>query len=562
MSTPAVKQEDTATTSQAPATTSIPQMTSAAPTPVSVVSAGTPVQTYPSPAHAQWAARKLGCANRPVNDTQSTFRNGNRPPSATASGECGVLDDKTSDVRPTSLSLREASQRTFRAQATVPTTQQPQASQYYAPTYQHYPYYQQYLANYSQQQQQHAAATAAHAHSSTPVTTRTSFSVATTPAPPTPVVAAHTPAVAAATTAQVATAQSSNLDTNDIATLNDALGSAGVDLRAEEESLQRQDASSHLQSTSSLYMQNRQYEDRSRKQPVKPAFNTLNLGQTMRTIGTEHKVTRIPEDSINYMALALKARLQDLIEAMIEASRYRKEAQFDRPANFYETLQPGATQGETPMWSIMVRSDVAKQLAVLERIEREDETRIRRARKERLALPPQHAANLAAQAEGGAMMGLAGAGGAVGVMGMSNGAGAIEDEQPKKKKKKDGPGVTARNLSEDVRKKMSNAVATQAAGLGKYSWMTASASTPAPKKAAAASTPGANANGAGGGSSTWARPYVPKKPQPAQAATTGAEVEEPKEDPSKITVTMRDAMFVIEKERGHGAGKGAARGWR
>jgi hypothetical protein len=312
-----------------------------------------------------------------------------------------------------------------------------------------------------------------------------------------------------------------------------------------------------------LYMQNRQYEDRSRKQPIKPAFNTVNLGTTMRTIGTEHKVTRIPEDSINYMALALKARLQDLIEAMIEASRYRKEAQFDRPANFYESLQPGATQGETPMWSIMVRSDVAKQLAVLERIEREDETRIRRERKERLELQTQHAASLAAQADGGAMMGITGTGGAVGVMGMSNGMGAMEDEQPKKKKKKDGPGVTARNLSEDVRKKMSNAVATQAAGLGKYSWMTASASTPAPKKAAAASTPGANANGgAGGGPSAWARPYVPKKPQQAQPATTGTEIEEPKEDPSKITVTMRDAMFVIEKERGHGAGKGAARGWR
>ncbi|TEB32259.1 hypothetical protein FA13DRAFT_1732019 [Coprinellus micaceus] len=531
MSTPAVKQDpDAATTSQAPATTSVPPMTSAAPTPVSVVAAGTPVQTYPSPAHAQWAAQM-------VIDPQLQQQAAN-----------------TGSTTPKPLT----------AQVTVPTTQQPQASQYYATAYQHYPYYQQYLANYSTQQQQHAAATAAHAHSSTPVTTRTSFSVATTPAPPTPVVAAYTPAaVATATAAAAQAAQSSNLDTNDIATLNDALGSAGVDLRAEEESLQRQDASSHLQSTSSLYMQNRQYEDRSRKQPIKPAFNTVNLGTTMRTIGTEHKVTRIPEDSINYMALALKARLQDLIEAMIEASRYRKEAQFDRPANFYESLQPGATQGETPMWSIMVRSDVAKQLAVLERIEREDETRIRRERKERLELQTQHAASLAAQADGGAMMGITGTGGAVGVMGMSNGMGAMEDEQPKKKKKKDGPGVTARNLSEDVRKKMSNAVATQAAGLGKYSWMTASASTPAPKKAAAASTPGANANGgAGGGPSAWARPYVPKKPQQAQPATTGTEIEEPKEDPSKITVTMRDAMFVIEKERGHGAGKGAARGWR
>lgn len=466
----------------------------------------------------------------------------------------------------------------FRNVAATPTAQQTQ-QQYYA-AYQHYPqYYQQYLA--AHQQQQHAAATAAHAHASAPVATRASFTVPTTPAPPTPVTAAHTPAIAqttpAATTAATTTHQanqSTNLDTNDIATLNDALGSAGVDLRAEEESLQRHDlqSSSQYQTTSSLYLQNRQYEDRSRKQPTKPAFNTLNLGTTMRTIGTEHKVTRIPEDSVNYLALALRARMQDLIEAMIEASRYRKEAQFDRPANLYESLQPGATQGETPMWNIVVRSDVAKQLAVLEKVEREDELRIRRERKERLELQTQHAANLAAQADGSAMMGITSTGPSA-MAGMSNGnaTGAGEDEQPKKKKKKDGPGVTAKNLSEDVRKKMSNAVATQAAGLGKYSWMTASAAaTPTPKKAApAASAPGTpsgsgtNANGnTGGGSSTWARPYVPKKPQQAQTTTSGTEVEEAKEDPSKITVTMRDAMFVIEKERGHGAGKGAARGWR
>ncbi len=48
-----------------------------------------------------------------------------------------------------------------------------------------------------------------------------------------------------------------------------------------------------------------------------------------------------------------------------------------------------------------------------------------------------------------------------------------EDGAPKKKRKKEGPGVTAKNMSEEVRKKMSNAAASHAAGLstGKYSWM-------------------------------------------------------------------------------------------
>ena len=74
----------------------------------------------------------------------------------------------------------------------------------------------------------------------------------------------------------------------------------------------------------------------------------------MRTIGTSHKVNRIPDDSVNYLALALRARLQDLITAMIAAANHRTDAQFDRSASLYED--------GSPMWSILVRSDVAKQL--------------------------------------------------------------------------------------------------------------------------------------------------------------------------------------------------------
>ena len=280
----------------------------------------------------------------------------------------------------------------------------------------------------------------------------------------------------------------------------------------------------------------------------------------MRTIGTAHKITRIPEESVNYLALSLRARLQDLITAMIEAANHRTDTTFDRPATLYED--------GSPMWSIIVRSDIAKQLAVLEKVEREEEMRLRKERKERAEMTAAHAAALAAQAIG--------APGGVGAAGTGGGGDGDEAEgSVKKKRKKEGPGVTARNMSEDVRKKMSNAVATQAAGLGgKYSWMTAAnTSTPAPKPKPAAATsasilgasgsttgtPAAsstgNSNSAAG--STWARPYVSvKKPSPG---ATGKET--PTEDDSRTMVTMRDAMFVIEKERGHGGGRGAARGW-
>jgi hypothetical protein len=255
----------------------------------------------------------------------------------------------------------------------------------------------------------------------------------------------------------------------------------------------------------------------------------------MRAIGTKHKVIKIPEDSVNYVALALRARLHDLLVAMAAASAHRTESQFDRTPSTY-------VDG-TPMWRVSVRRDVAKQIAALERAEREDEMRIRRERKE---LAAAQAATLAAHAPGAT-------------------TGDIEDGDggPKKKKKKaDGPGVTAKNMSEDVRKKMSNAVASHAAGLstGKYAWMNASNATPAPppkpKPAASpapatttapAPTPGSSASG-----STWARPYV---------STSGKANNSKEEEDTRRVVTLRDALFVVEKERGHGAGRGAAHGW-
>ena len=256
-------------------------------------------------------------------------------------------------------------------------------------------------------------------------------------------------------------------------------------------------------------------------------------------------MTKVPEDSVNYLALALRARLQDLVQDMIAASAHRTDTQFDRPASQYED--------GTAMWGILIRADVSKQLAAIERVEREEETKIRRERKERSEMAAAHAAALAAQSSGSAM--------AV--------DGELEDGQPKKKKKKaDGPGVTARNMSEDVRKKMSNAVASQAAGLGaKYAWMNTSVTaTPAakPKPAAPATptatsttsalTPATTTAPAASAASSWARPYVSAKPTTQSTAS-------PEAEDKRRPITLKDAMFVIEKERGHGGGRGSAMGW-
>ncbi|KAJ3744366.1 transcription initiation factor TFIID component TAF4 family-domain-containing protein [Lentinula detonsa] len=375
----------------------------------------------------------------------------------------------------------------------------------------------------------------------------------TTASTPTPVVAqssTSTPSVAA-----------NSIDTSDINTLRDALGSTGVDLRAEEESLQR---------TSDSSLTYRSYEDRTRKQPSKPNFNTTYLSNTILQITSAHKLTNPhpSADTVNYLALALRARLQDLITAMITAARHRTDTQFDSAPSMYED--------GSPMWSILVRSDVAKQLAALEKVEREEETKIRRERKERADMAAAQAAALAAQSVGSS----------------NGGSGGVEDDQDgfgggaKKKRKKDGPGVTAKNMSADVQKKMSNAAASHAAGLaGRYAWMTAGASSTPKKPAVAAaipSTPAISTTSTLGASSLtggptltttataatstiptasttgsgWARPYV--------SATKKATDSPPQEtfgEDTRTAITMRDAMFVIEKEKGHGGGRGAAKGW-
>ncbi|TFK29047.1 hypothetical protein FA15DRAFT_664711 [Coprinopsis marcescibilis] len=549
------------------------QMTAA-----TTITAGTPVPTYPSPAHAQWAAT----GQIPIDPALQQQSTPQTPQNAAAT--------TVAAPKPTHTTITPATATSAQAAA---------VQAYYSAFTQHYPHnyaqhYQQYMAAaisqaaQAQHSQQHTPAHSnAQAHTPTPIATphRTSFSTATPTATTasTPVPTSHTPTAtniitpatattitpATATTAMGSTAanNANQLDTSDVATLNDALGVAGVDLRAEEESLQRHDThNTGYMQHGSLYMQNRPYEDRSRKQPIKPAFDARALGTTMRAIGTQHKVTKVPEDSVNYLALAVRARLQDLVTAMIKASKYRKESQYDRPVSFYETIANGGDgmdidgikrehDTQTPMWSVIVRNNIAKQLLVLERVEREEEMKIRKERKERSEMAAAHNAVLQAQAAG------ANGSDALAAAGGSEDA----DGQPKKKKKKEGPGVTARNMSEDVRKKMSNAVATQAAGLGKYAWMTAAnANSATPSKKAG--TPAAGSSGGASGGGTWARPYVPKKTtQPIAGVTSTTSTTESQksetEDNGRVVVTLRDAMFVVEKERGHGGGRGSARGW-
>ena len=255
-------------------------------------------------------------------------------------------------------------------------------------------------------------------------------------------------------------------------------------------------------------------------------IDASHLGARMRTIASRHALqlstAGVPEDSIAYLAFALRVRLSKLIEGMVVAAGHREDTSVLRP--------PGTYEDGTPMWTQVVRRDVARQLALLERVEREEELAARRERKAREAYA---------------------VGGQAALPSLDDALPMETEEEPKKKKKKpDGPGVTAKNMSEDMKKKLSNAVASQAAGLGtgKYAWMNAGnvPSVPPAKKAAAASM-SAQQSGSG-----WSKVY--------QAAGKKKE-QTPVEEDHRRAVTLKDAIFVIERERGHGGGRGAARGW-
>lgn len=339
---------------------------------------------------------------------------------------------------------------------------------------------------------------------------------------------ARSPAVTHSQATQPAQQQpqqpSAALDTADVATLNDALGSAGVDLRAEEENLRQSHQTSQTQASQPRGTQ----RSRAKKQGKKVVFDPTHLGARTRTIAMRHGFQSGPagvtEDSVSYLALALRMRLSKLIEGMIAAAAHREEKNVNYPAGLYSD--------GSPMWSQIVRRDVAKQLALLERVEREEELAARRERKAREVYA---------------------SGGQPALPSLDDALSMEQDEEPKKKKKKpDGPGVTAKNMSEDMKKKLSNAVASQAAGLStsKYAWMNAgNVPTGPPSKKAAGATTTSTTPAATTGSG-WGKSFSSSKKK-----------EEPVEEDNRRVITMKDAIFTIERERGHGGGRGAARGW-
>ncbi|KAG0240029.1 transcription initiation factor TFIID component TAF4 family-domain-containing protein [Mortierella sp. GBAus27b] len=217
--------------------------------------------------------------------------------------------------------------------------------------------------------------------------------------------------------------------------LTDVMGYVGVDLKEESDNIMRDNDGYSRSNTAS------DGQDRTRIQ------NFVNLGilkSRVERVAAKHRIQAIEPDVLAYLAMAAQERLRGLAEQMIQASKHRGRSLATAPPPMYDE--------EHPMYKVVINQDVKRQLLAIERVEREEETK----RKEQIADRERRLAAGEELDENGELRG-----------GPSN-----PGSKKTKKQKEGGPGVSARNMTEEARKKVANQTALGFAGGGRtYSWM-------------------------------------------------------------------------------------------
>ncbi|KAK4055761.1 hypothetical protein OIV83_000308 [Microbotryomycetes sp. JL201] len=417
--------------------------------------------------------------------------------------------------------------------------------------------------------------------------------------------------------------------------LMDAVGASGVDIGAEEEGLRALNARLQASSTQDVG------PDRARKQDfIDPSV----LADVVKKIAAAFQLRTLEPDTIPFIALATRARLASLINDSIaardhrrfsshlrrppmttERKRKRTEASnmaFDDSDEDEEMEEFDFDLGEmkrkrkekVPAWDTIVYDDTEKLLGVLERVDREEERRRRRERmlrdqkeEEERALAEAIAETERAEREangGGSGGANTAAGGTPASGGPSTprpggGAGATgtetpvdKDGKPKKKTKKKMSEVSVhRNMSEDVKKRLTDQVAMRWSGGKSFAWFnpgTGGASSaagfgsptpsnlPKPKFAPASSLPPPTfapttssglANsvssgdlGAGGAQPSLLSSHLTRLNgvPPLHDAQRENQIKEEWER-GRCIVEMNDLLFVLDRERGAGVGKGSGR---
>lgn len=362
--------------------------------------------------------------------------------------------------------------------------------------------------------------------------------------------------VASKSTAPAAAAVPEQKDNFD--SLVDVMGASGVDLQAEEEAIQRRELMQQSQNA--------------RDKRVQPDDDDLflqmyPLAYKVHTLAQEHGLS-VDAAVLNYLSLAARTRLKNVLETMIASSRHRSWSSHQHPPPLY----PSTSQ---PMYHEHILNDPIKQLAALEKAERGDEARRRR---ERLARDEESSAS--ATGYGGDAD-----------MDMDDATGTPRADG-RKRPKKIGPGVAARNMSEDVRKRLADSTAMRNLGGGssKYSWLSGGSTFPSAFSPLGSKKGKGDAGAAEDGTTPSRLPKPKFAPQPSvsnwsgagtgdsstaggggggsgamNAAATGAwgdvaarqAAKEEEERQARLKVTLRDALFALEYERRAGVGHGS-----
>lgn len=276
----------------------------------------------------------------------------------------------------------------------------------------------------------------------------------------------------------------------------------GIDLRAEEEALRANEAQSGptVSSMAPYASANSAAASlqRSAAQGHSPYLQLYPLAQIVYRTASQHGLCDVDPEVLNTLSAAARMRFRNLLEAMVKSTRHRcwsthlreppmraRDDEDDDVLNGDAAEQNLAT-GEgpsgrkrkklTPMFRQDLISDPSKWLTAIERAERGQEALMRRRRAYLREMREKAAAAAAATAAGGGNTTAAGGIEGVNSPGAGDNAGAddiamegsdehVQQTQRNKRPRKDASAsMTAKNMSEDVRRRLANNTAARALG--------------------------------------------------------------------------------------------------
>ncbi|KAJ3134647.1 hypothetical protein HDU90_004979 [Geranomyces variabilis] len=304
----------------------------------------------------------------------------------------------------------------------------------------------------------------------------------------------------------------------DVTDMMDVTSYAGVNMREEEDNI-----TNSFMAGTPLYQHH--LAGGASRLKDQSFLNIPSLKRKVDALARAADVAEVDADLLPYLALAAQERIRDLLQRMVQAAKHRTGALHER---FLRNERELVAKGEEALeLQVVTRGDPRKELAGIEKRERNQELRLRAAKEAALGLG----------ADGGGGVGGGGDGDVPG--------GGDESAQKAKKRKT----VKDKDLPEHIRLERANAALSQAIGGGYMkSWMVAGAGA-----GGAASTPGASGSGGlkvvpsrkrkGDGSTgqpggTYSGVRLPGSGRRGVGGT----------EPAARKVVLKDALFCLEGE--------------